>query len=237
MKYFEYTFDNQVKAITTTREIGNVAFQVGNDKDDVENNRSIIINDLNIERAHLVFVHQTHSDVIKEVTFEDIGKGMLNFESGVEADALYTKEKDLAIGIFHADCAPIFFYDSTIPLVGIIHAGHKGTLKHITFKALSAVIRKEKLSPNNIKVWIGPLRRKQSYKVSKDDKMEIICNACPIDSDYFDVALSNKMDMFSLGIPEENIKDCNVDTFIDSNCFSAYKKTPVGRMASIIMLK
>ena len=237
MKYFEYPFNCQAKAITTTTDIGNVAFQVGNNKEEVKNNRDIIINDLNIKKENLVFVHQTHSDVIKEVTSKDLGKGMNDFESGIESDALYTKEKGIALGVFHADCEPVFFFDSTIPLVGVIHAGHKGTLKHIVFKALRKVIDNEKLNPNNIKIWVGPLRRKESYYVNDEDKMEIISSACPIDGNYFDVAFSNKMDMICLGIPEENIQDCNIDTYLDERCFSAYKKTPVGRMASIIMLK
>lgn len=237
MKYIEYPFDYQIKAINTTTNIGNVAFQVGNNKNDVINNRGSIINDLNIKKDHLIFVHQTHSDVIKEVTSKDLGKGMDNFESGIEADALYTKEKGIAIGVFHADCEPVFFYDSTVPLVGVIHAGYKGTLKHITFKALRTVIDKEKLNPNNIKIWVGPLRRKQSYFVNDEERIEIISNACPIDSNYFDVAFSNKMDMICAGIPDNNINDCCIDTFSDNRCFSAYKKTPIGRMASIIMIK
>lgn len=237
MKYFEYLFDYQVDARTTTRELGNMAYQVGDNKDDVINNRSILIKDIGVEKDHLVFVHQTHSDVIKEVTSNDLGKGMDDFESGVEADALYTKERGIALGIFHADCEPVFFYDKTVPLVGIIHAGHQGTLKHVVFKSLSKVIATEHLNPRNIKVWVGPLRRKTTYKIEPGKEMEIITSACPFDGTNFDVAFSNKMDMICLGIPEENIKDINIDTAFDNNCFSAYKKTPVGRMASIILLK
>lgn len=237
MKYIEYPFNYQVKALTTTTEIGNMAFQVGDNKEQVINNRKVVLDDLKINKDHLVFVHQTHSDIIEEVTQKDLGKGSDDFESGVEADALYTKEKGIALGVFHADCEPVFFFDATIPLVGVIHAGHKGTLKHIVFKTLRKVIDKEKLNPSNIKIWVGPLRRKQSYFVNNEDMMEIIGSACPIEGNYFDVAFSNKMDMICLGIPDENIKDINIDTYANDNCYSAYKKTPVGRMASIIMLK
>lgn len=237
MKYINYEFDNNVIALTTTKELGNVAFQVGDNKDDVINNRSILLKDIDIKDNHLVFVHQTHSDITAKVTYKDLGKGKDDFESGVEADALYTKEKGIALGIFHADCAPIIFYDPTVPLVGVIHAGHKGTLKHIAFKAIRYVVDKEKLNVRNIKVWIGPLRRKSSYFVNDDERMEIINSACPISNNYFDVAFSNRMDLVCAGIADENIQDTNIDTYTDERCFSAYKKTPVGRMASIVMLK
>lgn len=237
MKYFNYQINENVLALTTTTELGNMAYQVGDDKDDVINNRSILLKDIGLKNERLVFVHQTHSDITKEVTVRDLGKGQDDFESGVEADAIYTKEKCLAIGVFHADCAPIFFFDPTVPLVGVIHAGHKGTLKHIAFKAIRYVVDKEKLNVRNIKVFIGPLRRKASYLLTDEERMEVITSACPISDNYFDVAFSNRMDLICAGIDDENIKDINIDTYTDERCYSAYKKTPVGRMASIIMLK
>ena len=237
MKYFTYPFSNEVLALTTTKQCGNMAFQVTNNKNEVLDNRSNILKDLNIRNERLVLVHQTHSDVIKEVTKKDLGSGADSFESGIEADALYTKEKGIALGIFHADCEPVFFYDDTIPLVGIIHAGHKGTLKHIVLKSLSKVIVKEKLNPLNLKIWVGPLRRKDTYEVDEKEKTNIIYAACSIDGNHFDVALSNKLDMICLGIPEENIKDINIDTAKSNECFSAYKGDANARMLSMIMLK
>lgn len=237
MKYLSYPFSSSVIAITTTTACGNMAFQVVEDKNPVFENRSYLLKDLNIDKEHLVLVHQTHSDVIKEATSLDLGAGSTRFDSGIEADALYTKEKGIAIGVFHADCAPIFFCDETINLVGVIHAGHKGTLKHITAKALSYIINKEKVNPINLKIWIGPLRRKETYKVSVEQKMEIICAGCSIVDDYFDVTLSNKYDMISLGVPEENIHDSGIDTAKDDNFYSVYKGDKEGRMISLIMNK
>lgn len=237
MKYFDFPFDSNVKAITTTTLCGNMAYQVGDNHEDVKKNREALLADLNLDSDHLVFVHQTHSDIIEQVTSKDLGKGKDSFESGIDADALYTKEKGIAIAVFHADCEPIFFYDKTIPLVGVIHAGHKGTLKHIAYKSILNLINKEKLNPKNLKVWVGPLRRVNSYCVSDDQKQEIINANCPMKGNNFDVAYSNKQDLIKAGISEENIFDSKIDTFFDKRCYSAYKKTPVGRMVSLIMLK
>ncbi len=235
MKYFKYTFDNNVIALTTTTEIGNMAFQVGNNPSDVITNRTKVLNDLSIDKNHLVFVHQTHSDVIKEVTIKDLGKGSNDFVSGVEADALYTKEKGIALAIFHADCVPLFFYDPTVPLIGIIHAGYIGTIKKITYKALKEVIEKEHLNPDNIQVYAGPHRRKESFFVGEEQKEEILSANCLYEDGYFDATNSNINFVRACDI--NNIKDIQIDTVKDINCFSAYKKTPVGRMASIILLK
>ncbi len=239
MKYYNWNLSNKCITVTTTVELGNMAFQVGNDIDNVNKNRDELSSLLTFDRKNIVFVHQTHSDVIKEVTNKDLGKGMNDFTSGVEADALYTKEKGIALGIFHADCAPIFFIDETIPLVGIIHAGHIGTLKHITYKVLNEVINKEHLNPQNIKVFIGPLRRKESYLVDELEEENIIKNGCKeaLSNHHFDLYQSNYLDLLKCGVRKENIIDSKIDTYLDKNCFSAYKKTPIGRMASLIYLK
>ena len=240
MKYFEYPFiDEKIMAITTNRECGNMAFQVGDNYDEVKNNRHALFEELNIDENHVVFVHQSHSDIIEEVTLDnDGGKGKDNFESGVEADALYTKEKRLALGIFHADCVPVFFYDLSIPLVGIIHSGFKGTLKHIVFKALGKVIQKEHLDTNNLHIVIGPYRHQESFELNQESFEQCIINYLPVTPDrHINLSEAIKFDLGCLNVPPNNIKDINVDTCQSEKCYSAIKKTPVGRMSSLIYIK
>lgn len=237
MKYFEYPISDNVIALTTTREVGNMAFHLNENYDNVFPRRKEVALDLKIELPNLIFTHQTHSDIIQEVTKRDIGKGSFAFEEGIEGDALYTKEKGLALGIFHADCVPVFFYDPTIPLVGIIHAGFPGTLKHITYKAIKHVIKQENLNPDNIKIFIGPARRKSSYLLNRSQKEQVIYAGCPLSDDFFDMVEANIFDLLCASIPLNHIHDININTVTDTNCFSDYLKTPAGRMASIILLK
>lgn len=238
MKYFNYSFDDKVIALTTTVSVGNMSFMINDNKQDgVDEVRQDVAKDLGLDQQHLIFVHQTHSDVIKKVTSDDIGRGSYAFEEGIEADAIYTKEKGLALGVFHADCVPLFIYDDTIPLVGVIHAGHKGTLKHIAYKSVRYLVEHEGIDPRHLHVYIGPARHKDTYVVSPNEKEQIMWAACPIFGDHFDIIDSNKFDLVCAGVAQENIKDIDVDTATSEDCFSAYQKTPVGRMASLILLK
>ena len=237
MKYFEYPISDNVIALTTTRKVGNMAFHLQDNYDAVLRRRKEVAVDLKIELPNLIFAHQTHSDIIQEVTRRDIGKGSFAFEEGIQGDALYTKERGLAIGIFHADCVPVFFYDPTVPLIGIIHAGFPGTLKHITYKAIKHVIEQENMNPDNIRIFIGPARRKSSYLLSRSQKEQAICAGCPLFDDYFDMVESNVFDLLCANIPLNHINDIKINTATDTNCFSDYLKTPAGRMASLIILK
>lgn len=241
MKIFNWNNENII-GFTTTKSLGNMAFQVTNNPDEVINNRKTLKDLLDIELDHIVFTHQSHSDITLEVTKDDISKGTYSFESGVPADSLYTKDKDLAIGVFHADCVPIFLYHPS-GLVGIIHAGFIGTLKHIAYKSIKYIVDKENINPNEFKAYIGPCRKLHSYEINDEEKQLIIqSNASNFilekDNVYkFDMPSSNILDLIKSGIPLENIENSNIDTVTTEECFSAYKKTPVGRMVSIIKLK
>ena len=237
-RFIEFPLSNKCRALTTTTEIGNMAYQVDDGKD-VRKHRHLLADALKIDINKFTYVHQHHSDIILEVTSNDIGKGASAFEDGLECDALYTRIKGIPLCIFHADCVPIFFIDEKEDLVGIIHAGFKGTMKHIAYKAIKEVVNKEKLNISDLKFYIGPFRMKQSFEVDEMSKKAIIEAGfeTTIKDGYFDNGLANILDLKKLGIEDEQIKIANLDTVSDDRFYSAYQKTPVGRLVSLIYLK
>ena len=233
----------EVIAFTSTTEMGNMAYQVGDDFESVKRNRKNLYPLLKlINKERLILVHQSHSDVCLEVTKDDVGKGYKSFESGVEADALYTKDTSLALGVFHADCCPLFFYVPSKGIVGVIHAGFKGTLKHITYKTMMMLIEKESVDPEEIYFYIGPARQIKTFVLNEDGIQDVISNKC-LDSlriidgkEHFDMIRSNTLDLIKAGVPLTHIENSQIDTVDDDRCFSAYKKEPLGRMVSVIRL-
>ena len=237
-QYIAFPLSNKCLALTTTTELGNMAYQVDNGKD-VRKHRHKLADLLEIKTNRFTYVHQHHSDIIMEVTSDDIGKGVNSFEDGLECDALYTRLKGVPLCIFHADCVPIFFIDEKEDLVGIIHAGFKGTMKHIAYKAIKEVVTKEKLKIEDLKFYIGPFRMKQSFEVDEQSKTAIIEAGFEetIINGHFDNGLANILDLRKLGVKDEQINIANMDTVSDDRFYSAYIKTPVGRLVSLIYLK
>lgn len=236
--YFSFPLSNKCLALTTTTGLGNMAYQVDEGKD-VKEHRLTLANELSIDLNRFVFVHQHHSDEISKVTLKDLGKGKDSFIDGVDVDALYTYEKNVPLCIFHADCVPIFFIDEAKDLVGIIHAGYKGTLIHVAYKSIKKVVEDEGVKIDNLKFFIGPYRMPQSFKIDENSKKEIIEAGYEdaIKGDEFDNGLANVIDLKRLGIKDEQISSANLDTFSDERLYSAYQKTPVGRLMSLIVLK
>jgi len=240
-KYIEYDFlGNNVITLTTIKENGNMAFQAENGEG-VLNRREILSKDLNIDYQRFVFVHQYHSDKILEVKESDLGKGTKAFEDGCDCDALYTRLKNVPLGVFHADCVPIFFIANN-EIVGIIHSGFIGTLKETTYKSIYHIINNEKIDASTIKVFIGPCRGKETL-IIKDEEAKTIeslgyqnCLEYRNDGIHFDMRKMNVEMLKKLNIKSINIGYINADTSIDSKYFSAYRKE-AGRMLSLIVLK
>ena len=237
-KYISFPLSKKCLAITTTTALGNLAYQVDEGKG-VKERRLLLANLLDVDAKRFVFVHQHHSDKIQKVTLADLGKGTDSFESGIDVDALYTYEKNVPLGIFHADCVPIFFVDETTNLVGIIHAGFKGTLIHVAYKSIKKVIEDENVDIKNLKFYIGPFRMSSSFVVDEETKQKIIEAGFEqaIQDGRFDNGFANVLDLRKLGVKDEQITLANLDTYSDDRFYSAYQKTPVGRLVSLIMLK
>lgn len=237
-KYISFPLSNKCLALTTTTALGNLAYQVDAGTG-VKERRHELADLLSLDANRFVFVHQHHSDQIQKVTLSDLGKGTDSFESGVDVDALYTYEKNVPLCIFHADCVPIFFIDETTNLVGIIHAGFKGTLIHVAYKSIKNVIENEKINPNNLKFYIGPYRLPSSFEIDQETKQKIIDSGLEeaIKDNRFDNGFANVLDLRKLGIKDSQISFSNLDTFSDDRFYSAYQKTPVGRLVSLIVLK
>ena len=236
--FVKHPLSNKCVALTTTTALGNLAYQVDEGKG-VKERRNLLAELLFTLPNRFTYVHQSHSDKVMKVTTNDLGKGKDAFEDGMECDALYTYERNVPLCIFHADCVPIFFINEKASLVGIIHAGFKGTMKHVTYKAINEILNTEQLDIKDFKFYIGPFRQKESFEVDATTKQSIIEVGFEktIIGNHFDNGLANVLDLYKLGVKDEQITVSEYDTVSDERFYSAYLKTPVGRLMSLIYLK
>lgn len=241
MKYIKLeNLPTNIVAFTTTKELGNTAYQVSDNKDEVKKIREQIAEDFNFKMNDFIFTYQYHSTTICKVNKTHKGLGAFSFESGVRADALYTKDYNTPIGVFHADCVPVFIYAPSIPLVGIIHAGKPGSINEITFKSLLALITNEGIDPRDIRLHIGPSLRQEKEIINEEEihylKMHGYDNC--LKDNKLDKALLNVEQALRLGVLKENITVSDLDTYDNELTYSASnQEKEVGRMASIIYLK
>ena len=252
MKYIYWKNNKHLTALTTTRTGGiskgcyrglNLAFQLEDNFEHVLKNRELLYKDLFITSEKIVFAFQSHSDRVVKVSLLDKGKGTLSFETGVDGDALYTYESDLALAVFHADCVPVFVHVPNKHLVMIVHAGEVGTLKEITYKAIQVLIKEENIDPKHILAHIGPARTFMNYTTTLET-IELVRSLgysagtkCSSGTYYLDTQVINLEQLIKAGVPAKNITMTSLCTVNRDDLFySHYREKETGRMISLIKL-
>lgn len=126
----------------------------------VKKNRSFVAEYMGITRENLLNPYQIHSNIAGfiDTPFK---------KDGPRLDAFVTNNKDIAIAILTADCAPILFGDNINGVIGAAHAGWKGAFTGVIENTIKLMLEKgAKL--NNISAAIGPCIEQCSYEVSQE---------------------------------------------------------------------
>jgi YfiH family protein len=112
----------------------------------------------------LITLHQIHSDIIHAVdSISDLtGKGPIT------GDGLITATPGLLLAIQTADCLPVIVVDAKRHVVGIFHAGWRGTVQRIVEKGIGEMHRRFGSRPRDLKAAIGPGIQGCCYEVGEE---------------------------------------------------------------------
>jgi YfiH family protein len=128
----------------------NLGGSVGDDPTAVNANTERMCAALGVARSHLVTAFLTHSDTVAVVSEADWG---VRFR---DTDALVTASPGVYLALRFADCVPILMYDPVRRVVGMTHAGWRGTLALITQKTARTMMERFGCRPGDLVVGIGP---------------------------------------------------------------------------------
>ena len=207
----------------------NIGANVGDHPDSVRENREIIRNALNLE--HLLFANQVHGATIHCVTSK-------NLSIHPQADGLITDLKGVGLAIAHADCQAALFYDPKKHIIGIAHAGWKGSAQNI-YAQMVAALRDLHCDPKNLLVAISPSLGPDHYEC-KNYKTELPQDfwSFQVKPNYFNFWDISRKQLTECGIPAKNIEIAEMCTFCNEKDFFSYRRDKnTGRNASVIALK
>jgi polyphenol oxidase len=83
-------------------------------------------------------------------------------------DGFLTAEANQPVGIFTADCLPIFIADEKRGVIGTLHAGWRGVRAGILKKAVQIMRRQWGSRPADIQIWFGPCIQSCCFEVQWD---------------------------------------------------------------------
>ncbi|MBW4837951.1 MAG: peptidoglycan editing factor PgeF [Paenibacillaceae bacterium] len=135
----------------------NLAYHVGDDPLHVLENRRRLAEALGFSPEAWTCGEQVHSNAVAVVHAGDRGKGYLDRSSAFqETDGLVTNVPGILLTSFYADCVPLYFADPVRGVVGLAHAGWKGTVRHIAVEMIQTMEREFGSQRSEIRTAIGP---------------------------------------------------------------------------------
>jgi YfiH family protein len=224
----------------------NFGLHVQDEESSVIANRNKLADELQIPLNRWVISEQVHGSNLKKVSEKDCGSGALQMSSAIkETDGLYTGEKNVLLVSLYADCVPLYFYSATNKVVGLAHAGWKGTVAKIGPKMVQTWIDEEGIPLDSIYVAIGPSIGQESYQVD-DHVINKVLEVIPTGMKkpfqetncgkyLLDLKELNKQLLINVGIKPEQIFLSNYCTYKQAELFFSYRrKQQTGRMISFI---
>ena len=179
--FFRFSFLSQIDGLQhaiTTRHNGsstgfcdslNLGFHVGDNANNVRENRQIVAQELGFDIAHLTCAQQTHGANCEIVTTENRGRGALDWESAIpETDALITSESETPLMILVADCAPLLFVDETNRVLAVVHAGWRGATSRIASKTVLKMAEVFGTKAEDLRVGVGPTLCVNCFQVGNE---------------------------------------------------------------------
>ncbi|MTI49029.1 peptidoglycan editing factor PgeF [Sporosalibacterium faouarense] len=259
IKYYTIpTFDKTglVKNIFTTRIKGvsekpynslNLGLNNEDNLSKVKDNFKILCDAVDISTESLVFSNQVHGTNIKVINEKDNSKCFLSKSDSDGVDGLITNKKGLTLCTFYADCVPIYFLDTKKEVIGLAHAGWRGTVEKIAEKMIDIMEEKFQSDLNDIIVAIGPSIGPCCYEVDRYVYDKFNSNftnleqlLIPTDRDkwYLNLWNANVVILSGRGVPINNILVGEHCTSCNNDLFFSYRKEngKTGRMAALLQL-
>ncbi|WP_106768297.1 peptidoglycan editing factor PgeF [Paenibacillus sp. Marseille-P3787] len=234
----------------------NLALHVDDDLEDVIANRKKTAEKLGFSFDAWTCGEQIHGSRIAIIGSKERGSGRLNRQSAIpDTDGLLTNTPGVLLTSFYADCVPLYFWDPVHHVVGLAHAGWKGTTAEIASRMIDHMTEQFGSRVEEIRTAIGPSIGQCCYEV--DDKVMskvsdlglfVRGNNKGADSFYTDKGNGkymlnlkeiNRHIMIKAGILTDHIECTLWCTSCRNDLFFSYRKDggTTGRMASWIGMR
>lgn len=164
--------DARIRCGFTSREGGvspfpehamNMSFTRESNAENVLENYRIAAMELGVSYTGMTGVHQVHGSDILLVNETNTG---LNKNGNY--DAMITQTPGVTLCTVHADCTPVFLFDSKHCAVAAVHSGWRSTAKRISKAVVEAMRRHFGTEPEDLQVVIGPAISLDAFEVDED---------------------------------------------------------------------
>jgi hypothetical protein len=209
----------------------NLSFRVGDDPANVLENRKRFFGSLGFVESGSAIPHQCHSSNVQIVSVPG------EYES---CDGLITEAFGLPLVVTIADCLPIVLFEPQKRVIGIVHAGWKGTTQGIAAEAMELLLEHSNGSASEMLAFLGPSAGVCCYEVGGEVAQLFSLDEVEQRDDrlFLDLKKSNVSQLLGCGMKEGNIEVSPFCTICNPQFFHSYRrdKNSSGRMMAVISL-
>lgn len=219
----------------------NLGASIGDIQEAVKENHARVYRAADVNGARAIscwLVHSADTLVVKEFVERD---GRLQ-----KADAIITDQPDTPLVMRFADCVPLLYYDRTKRVIGLGHAGWRGTVKGMAAKVARMMRDAFGCQTEDIEVVIGPAISRRNYRVGEEvaglaanyfgEGANVIWRDPADGSPYLDLWRANRWDLERSGV--SNIEVLDICTFENTDDFFSHRAEngSTGRFGVVISL-
>lgn len=162
VSYIKHDITEDVEVLTITRLNGfstgkylsnNFSYDVKDSKKNVNKNYAEFYNKFSVNSDKLIVINQDNCPIYP---------------------IIYSKDKEAVIAVLHSDTIPLMFCDMKKKFFGAIQVTSSGSKSHIVKETLAILIKKEKINPHDLMIYIGPSLTFSHNIISKKEAKKLI---------------------------------------------------------------
>ncbi len=188
------------------------------------------------EQKHLIVPRQTHGNRCLTLKRGD------PLKKRYQADAILTDRRDILLTVSVADCLPVFLVEPKRKVVGLIHAGWRGTLLGIARQTMRRATNEFGCDPRDFTILAGPAIGRCCYEISEGVAI-LFDEDClirkPGQRPRLDLISANAKQFLNCGVKEEKIFASSECTCCNKEMFHSFRRDGdrAGRMIAFLGIK
>lgn len=179
---------------------------------------------------------------VYEVNESDRGRGMEEVHSSEVTDVAVTEE-NIPLFLASADCIPAIYFDKRTKRYALAHLSWLSIEKKIPKKVIEKFVELDS-DPKDIFVYLGPGIKKENFSFTNPIQRNLpgwepFLKDLENGETSIDIYGYAKFQITSVGVPEENIEESNINIAEDERFFSHYRSARTGekegRLGAIVL--
>ena len=214
----------------------NLSFSVGDDRQNVEENRDLVLKTLRI--PGLQSLKQVHGKTTVEIKEGLLGDSQSIPESK-SGDILITRIPNRGLMIKQADCQSVVLYDPDHRAIANIHCGWRGNVTNVIGEAVIKMQSAYKTNPSSLLAGIGPsLGPCCAQFINYRTEMPAEYWTYQVRPFYFDLWQLSRDQLVAAGVLKDHIQIAGICTSCQTQDFFSYRKEKItGRFATVVALQ